>query len=34
MGYGENCLRLPLTPIEAEHEQKLLALMRKNGIQV
>lgn len=34
MGYGENCVRLPLTPIEAEHEQKLLTLMRKNGIQV
>ena len=28
MGYGENVLRLPLTPIEEAHEEKLLGLMR------
>ncbi len=32
MGFGENFLRLPLTPMEAEHEAKLLALMRELGI--
>ncbi len=33
MGYCENSLRLPLTPMEPEHEEKLLALMREQGIQ-
>ena len=32
MGFGENCLRLPLTPMEAEHEEKLVALMREAGV--
>ena len=34
MGYGENYLRLPLTPMEPAHEEKLLKLMRTEGIQV
>lgn len=29
MGWGENYVRLPLTPMEAEHEEKLLAEMRR-----
>ena len=32
MGYGENYLRLPLTPMEKPHEEKLLALMREQGL--
>ena len=32
MGYGENALRLPLTPMEAKNEEKLLALMRAEGL--
>ena len=32
MGYGENYLRLPLTPMEAAHEAQLLALMREQGL--
>ena len=32
MGYGENSLRLPLTPMEKEHEEKLLAIMRSHGL--
>lgn len=32
MGYGENCLRLPLTPMEPKNEEKLLNLMRENGV--
>ena len=32
MGYGENYLRLPLTPMEPTHEQALLAEMRRVGI--
>ena len=34
MGFGKNVLRLPLTPMEEEHEEKLLAEMRKVGIKV
>ncbi len=34
MGYCDNYLRLPLTPMEAEHEAQLLALMRENGLSV
>ena len=34
MGYGENFLRLPLTPMEPEHEANLLAIMRKHGLNV
>ena len=29
MGWGENFLRLPLTPMEKDHEEKLLAEMRR-----
>lgn len=32
MGFGENSLRLPLTPIEKAHEEKLLGLMREQGL--
>ncbi len=32
LGFGENILRLPLTPMEPEHEAVLLAEMRKLGI--
>ena len=34
MGWCENYLRLPLTPMEADHEANLLSLMRKAGINV
>ena len=34
MGFGENYLRLPLTPMEPQNEEKLLGLMRENGIQL
>ena len=32
MGYCENYLRLPLTPMEPEHEAKLLALMKEHNL--
>ena len=32
MGFGENSLRLPLTPMEPQNEEKLLALMREQGL--
>ena len=32
MGFGENYLRLPLTPMEPQNEEKLFALMREQGI--
>ena len=32
MGYGENSLRLPLTPMEAANEQTLLSLMREQNL--
>lgn len=32
MGWCENYLRLPLTPMEEEHEQVMLAHMRRHGI--
>ncbi len=32
MGYGENSLRLPLTPMESANEAKLLALMREQNL--
>lgn len=32
MGWSQNSLRLPLTPMEAAHEEKLLALMRGHGL--
>lgn len=34
MGYCENYLRLPLTPLEKAHEENLLSLMRDAGINV
>ena len=34
MGYGENYLRLPLTPMEADHEQVLLRLLREAGAKL
>ncbi len=34
MGWCENVLRLPLTPMESANEQKLLGLMRENGLDV
>lgn len=34
MGYCENTLRLPLTPMEAHNEEHLLSLMRQNGISL
>ena len=33
MGFGDNELRLPLTPIEREHGEKLFALMKEQGIK-
>ena len=32
MGYCENYLRLPLTPMEKEHEEKLLSLMKEQKL--
>ena len=32
MGFGENSVRLPLTVMEQEHEQMLLALMREQNL--
>ncbi len=32
MGFGENYLRLPLTPMETAHEAELRRLMRENGL--
>ncbi len=34
MGFGENYLRLPLTPMTAANEQKMLELMRAEGLKV
>ena len=34
MGFGENYLRLPLTPMEAKNEERLLSLMREAGLSV
>ena len=34
MGFGENYVRLPLTPMEEAHEERLVALMRDAGIAV
>lgn len=31
MGFCENYLRLPLTPMEREHEEKLLDIMKRHG---
>ena len=32
MGFCENYLRLPLTPMEPQHEEKLLKLMKEQGL--
>ena len=32
MGYGENCLRLPLTPMEEQNAEKLYSLMKEQGL--
>ena len=32
MGYGENYLRLPLTPMEEAHEEKLVKLMKEQNL--
>jgi len=32
MGFGENYLRLPLTPMEEQNAEKLFALMREQGL--
>ncbi|MBR2012874.1 MAG: 4-hydroxy-tetrahydrodipicolinate synthase [Clostridia bacterium] len=34
MGFGENYLRLPLTPMDAAKEAHMLELMRKEGLKV
>ena len=34
LGYGENYLRLPLTPMEEKNEKKLLELMVKAGLKL
>ena len=34
LGFGRNLLRLPLVPMEEGNRQKLLALMRENGLEV
>ena len=32
MGYMENYIRLPLTPMEPQNEEKMLEIMRAHGI--
>ena len=34
LGFCENYLRLPLTPMEEPNHQRLLAAMRANGLNV
>ena len=34
MGYGEDYLRLPLTPMEEAHRRVLFAEMKKQGIDI
>ncbi len=34
MGFGEDYLRLPLTPMEDAHKENMLALMRQQGLNV
>ena len=34
LGFGENYLRLPLTPMEEKNREKLLKEMRKLGMNV
>ena len=34
MGFGENYLRLPLTPMEENNKERMLAEMKKQGLSV
>jgi len=34
MGYGEDYLRLPLTPMEDKHRENLYNLMKKAGLKI
>ncbi len=34
MGFGENYLRLPLTPMEEAHAENMFRLMKENGIKI
>ncbi|MBQ8235199.1 MAG: 4-hydroxy-tetrahydrodipicolinate synthase [Clostridia bacterium] len=34
MGYGENMVRLPLTPLEEQFEEKLFGLLKEQGIRL
>lgn len=34
MGYGENVVRLPLTPLEEQFEEKLFGLLKEQGIRL
>ena len=34
MGYGENLVRLPLTPLEEQFEEKLFGLLKEQGISL
>ena len=34
MGFGDNYVRLPLTTMEPENEEKMRALMREQGLNV
>ena len=34
MGYGENLVRLPLTPLEEQFEEKLFGLLKEQGIRL
>ncbi|MBR5614827.1 MAG: 4-hydroxy-tetrahydrodipicolinate synthase [Clostridia bacterium] len=34
MGFGENYLRLPLTPMETAHAENMFRLMKENGISI
>ena len=34
MGYGENLVRLPLTPLEEQFEEKLFELLKEQGIRL
>ena len=34
MGFGENFLRLPLTPMEEQNEEKLISAMKNAGIKI
>jgi hypothetical protein len=34
MGYGENVVRLPLTPLEKQYEEGLYNLLKAQGISL